>query len=228
MTFVLRSFLLLALMLAAAGMAVALRPTHKMADQGTKLNLEAMIPKSFGDWRIDESIVPIAPSPEVQAEVERSYDQTLSRTYLNSKGHRVMLSIAYGGDYSKRVMQYHRPEVCYPSQGFEILSRDTGTLELAQGKIPIVRLYAKNGTRHEPVTYWITVANQATRYGLELRWIQIKSRLTGQLPDGLLVRFSSISLDTANAYATHDAFSKEMLNAMQPSDAVLLAGKLNP
>lgn len=223
-----RNIILLVLMLAASGLAIALKPApYSVNDKKPKLNLESMIPKSFGDWRIDETVIPIAPSPELQAEIERSYDQTLSRTYLNSKGQRIMLSIAYGGDYSKKVMQYHRPEVCYPSQGFEIVSRATGFLEAAQGTVPIVRLYAKNGARHEPITYWITVANQSTRYGLELRWIQIKSRLTGQIPDGLLVRFSSISLDTASAYATQEAFSKEMLNAMQPADAILLAGKLD-
>jgi len=36
-------------MLAAAGLALAMTPTHKLADQGPKLNLETMIPKQFGE-----------------------------------------------------------------------------------------------------------------------------------------------------------------------------------
>jgi hypothetical protein len=36
-------------MLAAAGLAIAITPTSKVADQGPKLNLETMIPKQFGE-----------------------------------------------------------------------------------------------------------------------------------------------------------------------------------
>jgi hypothetical protein len=34
-------------MLAAAGLAIAITPTSKIADQGPKLNLETMLPKQF-------------------------------------------------------------------------------------------------------------------------------------------------------------------------------------
>ena len=37
-------------MLAAAGLALAITPTSKIADQGPKIDLETMIPKQFGEW----------------------------------------------------------------------------------------------------------------------------------------------------------------------------------
>ena len=113
MTPLLRTGLLIAaLMFAASAAAVALRPTHKLADAGPKVDLEAMIPKQFGDWRVDDSIAPVLPAPDVQAKLDKIYNQTLARTYVNGRGQRVMLSIAYGGDQSDS-MQVHLPEVCY-------------------------------------------------------------------------------------------------------------------
>jgi hypothetical protein len=45
----LRNIILMALMLAASGLAVALRPTQRLADQEPKMDLEAMIPREFGE-----------------------------------------------------------------------------------------------------------------------------------------------------------------------------------
>jgi hypothetical protein len=96
-------------MLAAAGLAIAMTPTHKIADQGPKLNLETMIPKQFGEWKMDETIAPLLADPKQTALLNRIYNQTLSRTYVNTAGERVMLSIAYGGDQSDG-MAVHKPQ----------------------------------------------------------------------------------------------------------------------
>jgi len=96
-------------MLAAAGLAIAITPTSKIADQGPKIDLETMIPKQFGEWKLDETIVPIAISPDAQAALDRIYNQTLSRTYVNGQGEKIMLSIAYGGDQSDG-MAVHKPQ----------------------------------------------------------------------------------------------------------------------
>jgi hypothetical protein len=45
-----------ALMLAAAAAAVALKPTIRMAEQ-RPINLEKMVPISFGDWHLDSNTV---------------------------------------------------------------------------------------------------------------------------------------------------------------------------
>ena len=111
-------------MLAAAGLALALTPRLKLADQGPTISLEAMIPKQFGEWKLEGTIASLIVSPDVQALLDKIYNQTLSRTYINPKGERIMLSIAYGGDQSD-TMAVHKPEVCYPAQGFQILKNPT-------------------------------------------------------------------------------------------------------
>lgn len=100
------------LMVAAAIMAVVLTPHNRMADQRPPLTLATAIPASFGNWRIDTSMVPVGNSPDLQARLDEIYSQTLARTYANTKGERIMLSIAYGADQSGEGNQVHRPEFC--------------------------------------------------------------------------------------------------------------------
>lgn len=209
-------------MLAAAGLAYALTPREKVADHGPKINLETMIPKQFGEWKLDETVVPIQVSPDVQAKLDKIYNQTLSRTYVNSQGDRIMLALAYGGDQSD-TMQVHRPEVCYPAQGFQVISKSRAVLENLGG-IPAVRLVAQQGPRVEPITYWIVVGNKTASSGLSQKLAQISYGLTGKVPDGMLVRISSISGNTDSAYQLHTQFARQMLDAMGPDGRRRLVG----
>jgi EpsI family protein len=212
-------------MFAAAGMALALKPTNKIADAGPKIDLETLIPKTFGDWKIDETISPLIANPEQEAQIKRVYDQTLTRTYINARNERIMLSIAYGGDQSDN-MAVHKPEVCYPAQGFQILKSPTiGTFATDAGSIPVKRLVAGQGPRVEPITYWTTVGDAVEVNGLKWKFQQLKYGLTGKIPDGLLFRISSIQADDTKAYQTQDAFTRDLLKAMSPEGRQRIVGK---
>ena len=221
----LRNLILMVLMVASSGVAIALKPTKKLADQGPRFNLEAAIPERFDDWRIDPFITPIAASPDVQAKLDALYDQTLSRTDVNRRGQRVMLSIAYGGDQSTDKTQVHRPEFCYAAQGFQLSNSSEASLVIDQQYLPIRRLTASQGTRNEPISYWITVGDQVTLPGIGRKLLQMRYGISGKVPDGMLVRVSSISDHNTSAYALQDEFIKQMLAATKPEDRVRLAGK---
>ena len=215
-------------MFAAAGMALALKPTEKIADAGPKIDLEMLIPKQFGDWKIDETIVPLLVNPELQAKVDKIYNQTLTRTYVNSRGERIMLSIAYGGDQSDS-MAVHKPEVCYPAQGFQILKNTNGTFSTAAGDIPVRRIVAAQGQRIEPITYWTTVGDTVEiSRGLKWKLSQLKYGLTGKIPDGLLFRISSIRSDESAAYRAQDDFSRDLLGALTPVGKERIIGHPTP
>ena len=214
-------------MFAAAGMALALRPTHKIADAEPKIDLEVLIPKTFGDWKIDETITPLIANPVQQALINKIYNQTLTRTYVNSSGDQIMLSIAYGGDQTDD-MAVHKPEVCYPAQGFQILKNATGSLSTGQGNIPVKRLVATQGQRIEPITYWRTVGDAVEVNSLKWKLQQLKYGLTGEIPDGLLFRISSIQADDARAYQLQDAFARDLLKAMSPSGRQRIIGNPTP
>ena len=208
-----KALLLCVLMAASAAMAHLARPTVKIADSGPRVDLETLFPREFGDWRIDSRTPVILPSPDLQAKLDAIYNQVLSRTYVNAEGERVMLSVAYGGDQSDGTSA-HRPEVCYPAQGFQVLGNEVGTIDLDGRQMPVKRLQSRLGARYEPITYWITVGDRVTLSGTEQKLAQLSYSTRGVIPDGMLVRVSSIGSDTLAAFKVQRAFIGEMAQAM--------------
>lgn len=214
-------------MFAAAGMALALKPTAMVSEQGPKIDLETLIPKQFGEWRIDETIAPLIANPEQEALINRIYDQTLSRTYVNARGERIMLSIAYGGDQSD-AMQVHKPEACYPAQGFQILKNASDVFSTGDANIPVRRLVATLGPRIEPITYWTTIGDTVAVNGIKWKLQQLKFGLTGKIPDGLLFRVSSIQADDGAAYVAQDDFTRALLRELSPEARKRIIGNAGP
>jgi EpsI family protein len=201
----------------------ALTPTVKLSQLQDRFSLEQMIPPAFADWAVDASVVPLKPDPERQSVLEQIYDQTLSRTYVNTAGERVMLSIAYGGDQS-RALQVHLPEVCYVAQGFEIVKAGEGALATRFGQLPVKRLVARQNSRNEPITYWITVGDKAIKSSFEQKIQRLAYGLSGKIPDGMLVRVSTIQADEASAYRLQDRFVGQMLAVLASKDRIRLVG----
>ena len=221
----LRNFLLLVLMLAASGLALALRPTHKIADQGSAMDLEKMIPRIFGDWREEQQHAIQIVDPQQKELIDKIYTQTLSRTYVNSRGYRIMLALAYGKD-QRDAMQVHYPEVCYPAQGFSLQDKQKGTLTTVRGTIPVTRILTNLGQRNEPVTYWTTVGDRVVQTGIQKKLAEMSYGLNGKIPDGMLIRVSSIDPDAANAYEIQTQFADQMLSALTPEYRQKLNGNL--
>jgi EpsI family protein len=210
-------------MVATSALTGALTPKQKLADVHADFSLDAMIPKSFGGWTVDASIVPLAPDPSQKEMLAALYGQTLSRTYVNAQGQRVMLSIAYGGDQSKQ-LQLHLPEVCYVAQGFSLEKNRGDQLATAFGKVPVKRLVARQNARNEPITYWVTIGDKAVMSGIDQKMQRFMYGLSGRIPDGMLVRVSTIEPDDASAYQVQDRFVNQMLDALKPRDRSRLLG----
>jgi len=208
------------LMLGVAFAAPHLKPVHA---EGAAPDLQSLVPAAFGDWSIDPAVVPVAPSAEVQEKLDRIYGATLSRTYVNSQGERMMLVVAYGGDQSD-ALKAHRQEVCYTAQGFRVSDIQQARLEAGGRKIPVTRMHAVLGDRSEPVTYWFTMGDRVVRGRLERLEMQLASGMKGVDPDGMLVRVSSISPDPAAAYAQQQRFIAQLLDAVPAVSATRLAG----
>ncbi|MDP3538782.1 MAG: EpsI family protein [Azonexus sp.] len=222
-----RNIILLVLMLVTAGLAIAMRPTHKIADQGPEVVLETMIPTVFSEWREEKQASTQIIDPRTKEMIEKAYSQTLTRTYVNADGYRIMLSIAYGTDQSDS-MQVHKPESCYPAQGFVLHSKNKGTLPVRNGLIPVTRLHTSLGLRSEPVTYWITVGNFVIQSGENKKLIELSYGLNGKIPDGMLIRVSSIDSQIDNAYQMQNRFAAQMLEALAPEHRQRLTGNLQP
>jgi EpsI family protein len=212
-------------MLSASALALGMRPTQKIAALGPAVDLETIIPREFGDWREEQHNFVQMVDPQQKEVIDRIYTQTLSRTYVNSKGYRIMLAIAYGDD-QRDSMQIHYPEVCYPAQGFLLKNKEKGDLVTERGTIPVVRILTSLGQRDEPVTYWTLVGNTVFQGGLQKKLAEMRYGLNGKIPDGMLIRISSIDSDAEEAYEIQANFTNQMLAALAPEYRHKINGNL--
>ena len=209
-------------MLAAAGLAYAMKPTRLVVGADT-FQLETAIPRQFGAWTEEQQRQIQLVDPRQQETIDRIYSQVLMRSYVNAEGVRVMLSIAYG-DNQGDDLQVHRPEVCYPAQGAQVMSTANASLTTQWGEIPARRLTTQFGPRHEPVTYWVMVGDRAIIGSLQGKLAQLRYGFRGQIPDGMLVRASTIDPDDERAFAQQARFLQDLLAAVTPETRKRLSG----
>ena len=211
------ALVLAALMGSVAVGAIAARPSTKAVDKGLSISLEKTVPRSFGDWtELPETNTEVV-NPQAQEYLNKLYSQILTRTYVDRNGYRIMLSMAYGDD-QRGGLKAHKPEQCYPAQGFKLTKIEDGAVTTAFGDIEVRRLNTSLGKRVEPVTYWLTVGDRVIKNGIDKRLAEIRLGLTGQIPDGLLFRVSSIDPDSARAFALQQKFIADMMAAV-PGEA---------
>ena len=194
-----------------------------MAKERKLGSLEVLIPKQFGEWRLDPFSVPLQVSPDQLAFVNAIYAQTLSRTYINAAGERVMMSLAYVEQQSDE-WGVHLPEVCYPAQGFRMRDSRIGAVPLPSTNLPVNQIVATLGKRVEPITYWVTVGDQVSTSGGERKLMQMRYALRGYIPDGILVRLSSIEEDKERAYKLHAQFIADLRATLGAEATALLFG----
>lgn len=211
-----KNFLLLGLMVLSAALGAVLRPRISMADERPPINLATMVPKAFGDWREEQQRVTQVINPQQQSVIDAIYSQTLSRTYVNSQGYRVMLSIAYGKNQSD-ALQLHKPEICYPAQGFVLLTKQSGVMDLLGKPTAITRLTTSLGQRYEPITYWTVVGDHNVTGGGDKKLTEIRYAFINRIPDGMLVRFSSIDTQSDRAFVLQTQFAIAMIQALDPA-----------
>ncbi|HEY1399697.1 exosortase C-terminal domain/associated protein EpsI, partial [Roseateles sp.] len=123
---------------------------------------------------------------------EQPYDQTVMRTYVNSQGQRIMLALAWG-ERQRQDVKVHRPEVCYPAQGYAVRKLAPGP-SIATGAraepVPTTEILTEGGGGYEAVRYWIRIGGMYGGDGLAARWYILNEGFRGRIPDGVLVRAS--------------------------------------
>lgn len=215
-----------ALMLLGAWCTQAVTPTIRVADTRPRIVLDSAIPKQFGDWREDVDQIAAVVNPSTQAELTKIYAETLSRTYVNKAGQRVMLSIAYGTEQRDN-LSVHFPEGCYGGQGFAVGPTSKVALKTLAGNIASSRMVATLNNRVEPITYWVVVGDQAVPNSWELKKVKLAYALKGMIPDATLMRVSSITSDSDEGYLLQQQFVNSLLAALPPNLRQHFAGVLN-
>ena len=211
-----------AMVLTSAGATLAM-PKPQVTSESQIPDVEALLPKRFGHWLIDPNIVPLAVSPDVAQMLSTLYDRTVSRTYVNPKGERIMVSVAYGANQS-RALQLHKPEVCYAAQGFRIRDARKGSWAVGGVNVPTMQLVGQLGTRVEPVTYWMRIGDDIASGWFEQNAVRLKYGTRGYIPDGVLFRISSINPDAKAAFELQRQFVDELMVAMTPQARQFFVG----
>ncbi len=217
-----RDFLIGGAAALAAASAYAARPRENMALLGD-LELDKLIPDQFAGWQARRTDQIVAPQNE-NSLANRLYNQQCARIFSHTDGSFVMMLIAYGNTQND-LLQLHRPEVCYQSFGFEIAQSREITLPLA-GKIslPARELTAVSNDRTEYVTYWTRIGQEMPTSGRQQQLAKLQSQLRGIIPDGALIRFSSLNDDPEAAFATNRALARDFIAALSAKVRPALIG----
>lgn len=201
--------------------------------QGVSLSqaaMDQMFPRAFGDWKEVEGLVPLVTANNpTELTFNQPYDAQIMRSYRNSKNQVVMLAIAYGQN-QRQDIKVHRPEVCYPAQGWSVdalapfafpLSSTKGTP--ITGKQMLAR--ANRTDRREAVLYWIRIGDTFAQGGMAQRLHIFKQGLQGKRSDGVLVRFSQAlppGQDPQASYQMQTQFASDFIAALSPEARNLL------
>jgi EpsI family protein len=200
-----------------------LRP-QPLAEERAKTPLESLFPERFGAWQLDPAAAALIRPAFEKARRFQMYDQVLERTYMDDQGRRVMLSAAYGRQQSVG-LQMHLPEVCYKAGGFDVDDVVPGEIDLNGSKLLVRRLFASMDGRPEPITYWRLLGDEVIGDETRFKLRQLSLGATGFVPDGLLVRVSTIDADVTAAHATQADFVRDMAAAMNAQQRARVLGQ---
>lgn len=215
-------------LLSSAVAAKVLEPRELMA-RTSALDLEKAVPRQFGAWKVVPDIKPVTPvDPQAvldpQTQKDLVYSQEVGRGYVDQDGHIVMFLVAYGPVQNYR-LKAHRPEICYTAAGFRISDKHGEQLSLGAGQnIAVTRLVAQREARYEPISYWMRVGDDIATGIVDRQIIRLKYGLKGIIPDGALIRVSTIGLPKEVSFKVQDEFIRDFLAAIAPQDRKFFTG----
>ncbi len=210
-----------ALSLAALGSYLA--QPRRTDDRLATRKLGDVIPQSIGPWRYAGSADIVDAREEGPQD---GYDQVLTRRYSAPGMPEVMLLIAYGSTQGGS-LQLHRPETCYPGQGFKLSDFAERQIDAGPAQTIAGRTFtATRDDRIERLIYWTRIAeNFPTNSAQEYASI-LGSLVKGLIPDGILVRFSTIGPDTRASDRALQAFLAKLLQEAAPARPILVGNTM--
>lgn len=206
----------------SAAAAAALTPRRHVILLGAGRELETLIPQRVGGWTAvpsDQFVLPKTPG----SLSDRLYNQTVARLYQSPDGIPVMLVMAYGQTQND-TLQLHRPEACYTAVGFEISKSEISRVALPGGALPVRELVATSESRIEPIVYWTRIGDTLPTTGQEQRMAKLEQQFDGIIPDGILVRMSTVGEPSPEIFAALRGFAAALVTAVVPADRPVLIG----
>jgi len=217
-----RDFLAGSAILGVAAASVAFTP-KRVFKKLTAEELGAAIPEKIGEYTSSATSGLIAPATDELS--EKLYDETLMRIYVAPNKVPVLALFAYGS-VQNLSLELHRPEECYPQQGFTLSNIEPLPLTLEGHNIPATALTASRLDGYvEQLLYWSRIGTQfpATKNGQSI--IVTKENLAGRMPDGILVRLSMPVRDRQAGIDAGVAFMRKMADVLNPQGQRIVFGQ---
>ncbi len=202
----------------ASELYVPRRSVPRLTDAG----FEKLFPTRFGAWRyLSDSGLVLPPEDQLSRTL---YEQLLTRNYTAGDIGPVMMVLAYSSIQEGR-LQVHRPEVCYPAAGFNILENVAAEVKINNHfAVPCRFLTADRGARREYIVYWTRVGASMPVRWFDQRLEMAKANLQGFIPDGLLARVSIIGNDREQGLATLSDFVRDLVTQSGKAGRTMLIG----
>jgi EpsI family protein len=176
--------------------------------------LEGMIPNQVGRFTFETASGFVLPPSDALG--DRLYDNLITRAYVSPQGELAMFLIAYN-NRQDGVLQIHRPEVCYPAGGFVLSPVAPIEIPLPQGPaLPAQIFEARGEQRNEVVSYWTRVGDEFPRQWSEQRLAVAQANLRGIIPDGALVRLSTVANEADRVAPMFEDFIADFFRASPP------------
>jgi len=182
--------------------------------------LESLIPTQIGQWNFETRSGLVLPPDDPLS--KSLYSDVLTRVYVSEDRPPVMLLIAYSNTQNG-MLQVHRPEVCYPAGGYTLSETQTKTLDVTpEIHIPARFFSAESASRTEQVMYWTRIGNESPTSWIDQRAAVVRANLKRVIPDGILVRTSTVLADYASAEPVLKEFVSAMVRHLPPRGRKLL------
>ena len=112
------------------------------------------------------------------------------------------------------------------ANGFRISDKHAAILSYRNDAPPIktMRLIAQRETRLEPITYWMRVGNDISNGVVENQLSRLKYGLRGVIPDGALMRVSTIGVSSEASFKLQDEFIHDLLAAIPSQELKFFTG----
>ncbi len=215
-----RELLIGGALLGSAAVAHTLVPRERTDLLGSA-KLESLIPKQVAEWSFYSKAGLVVPPADQLS--DQLYANLLTRVYVSENRLPIMLLIAQSPTQDG-VLQVHRPEVCYPYSGYTLSGRKEYMISTPGRKDLRARFFtATKEDRIEQLLYWTRIGEKFPGSWIQQRIAVGEANLSGKIPDAVLVRISTISPEAA-VVADLDAFTKALIESMEPSHRKVLIG----
>jgi EpsI family protein len=215
-----RQLLIGGALVATSGAALVIAP-RRTAPALPLGGLDRGIPERIGPYRHHSDAGVVAPLRGQLS--ERLYDGYVARTYVALGEAPIMLLIAYGRVQDSQ-FQLHRPESCYPAFGYELGASQAVEIPLADRVIDGITLTASRQGVNEQLLYWTRIGPSFPTGFWSERAVILRDALSGGIPDGALVRLSTVSDDAVAATTTLANFNRMMMQNIGPIARACLLG----